>query len=753
MSFLALLASITQTRGEARSAANADVVQKMLISPVDQWTEEAIRQPGGPSYEYFEKLLPPLRYVDTAFRVYPIPLSAPGAAVKARLIGDGRGINLLARQPNWRGERGLPVTFRVGQNRATFGEDPRKLDGPKYAEGYLPIVQIGYRHGEAVYAQESFAGVEATAASHGSALVRFSLAEGSRGKVEAQFESAAPLKREGGTLRNEQGKVLAGFDEKWTFNVARNTLVASLMQGDSATIELFTQPADGLPAGRLTPAAYERRRAQCAATWKELLGRGMSIDVSEPRINHAWRAALIGSFALLTGDEIRYSHGNQYAKLYVGEGGDAVRSFILYGYAADAAGMLPPLFVYTRKNLEFHQAAFKLQTLAHYFRITRDHAWLEQHRDLWQKEIAVIVEGRERDTGMLPREKYCGDIETKVYSLNSNANSWRALRDMALVLDDLGEGAAAKTLADTAADYRGIILAALEQAVAREVQPPFLPIALSGEEKPYEFIPGTRMGGYWNIMIQYVLGSRLFPARSPMADQLIDYLRSRGGLVMGMLSTHAESAKYWMADRKINDLYGMRYALALLERDEPDRALASLYGKLAHGFTRDTFICGEGSDLVPLDEFGRMMYLPPNSAGNASFLQQLRHCLVQECDFDDDGRPETLRLLFATPRPWLADGETISVQRAPTAFGQISLSVRALLNKGEITAEIELPPRPPAKTLLRLRLPAACRVTSARIGERALKLIDAETLDLSGLSGTIKIEGKVARAAGGEPPR
>src|SRR5204862_6814739 len=35
----------------------------------------------------------------------------------------------------------------------------------------------------------------------------------------------------------------------------------------------------------------------------------------------------------------------------------------------------------------------------------------------------------------------------------------------------------------------------------------------------------------------------------------------------------------------------------------------------------------------------------------------LRYLLVQDYDLDDDGRPETLRLRFAAPRPWLEDGK------------------------------------------------------------------------------------------------
>ena len=38
--------------------------------------DAALRLPGGPNYAYFRDALPPLRYVDANFRVYPITLSA-----------------------------------------------------------------------------------------------------------------------------------------------------------------------------------------------------------------------------------------------------------------------------------------------------------------------------------------------------------------------------------------------------------------------------------------------------------------------------------------------------------------------------------------------------------------------------------------------------------------------------------------------------------------------------------------------------
>src|SRR5205823_2699685 len=99
----------------------------------------------------------------------------------------------------------------------------------------------------------------------------------------------------------------------------------------------------------------------------------------------------------------------------------------------------------------------------------------------------------------------------------------------------------------------------------------------------------------------------------------------------------------------------------------------------------------EGCALTPLDEGGRIFYCPPNSASNAEWLWVLRHLLVQDFDLGDDGKPDTLRLLFATPKRWLADGKTIKVERAQTAFGPVSLRVESKLNQGEVVAEVDLP--------------------------------------------------------------
>src|SRR5690349_16533990 len=133
----AVLMVLAGVAGSVRAAGPAP--EEVIAAKTDLWGEAALRQPGGPSYEFFAGLLPPLRYVDADFRHYPIVLSAPGAPVKARLVSNGSAVNALARQPNWKTEAGTPVHVRVGPDRTSFGTDLTHLDGPHYADGWLPI--------------------------------------------------------------------------------------------------------------------------------------------------------------------------------------------------------------------------------------------------------------------------------------------------------------------------------------------------------------------------------------------------------------------------------------------------------------------------------------------------------------------------------------------------------------------------------------------------------------------------------------
>ncbi len=737
-----LLSEGVVDRSFAADPPKTVTLEEALSSKQDLWALEAMRQTNGASYEFFADLLPPLRYVNAEFRQYPIVLCAPGSLQKARLISNGSGINSRANLNTW-AEVGTPVSFFVETEETPFGEKLDALDGPYYERGYLPIVRMDYRSGETTYREETFASVDFTA--NALLFTQFSLTRGKSGTVFARIESKSSLHRSGNSICDDKDLVLVSFDKSWRWNAQKKILTAEISGRTKATLTIATVPM-GFDK---TPGAsdFDPQKTKCITTWENLLSKAMRVEVPEPIVNAAWRSTIIGNLLLQRGNDMNYSAGNIYETMYEAESGDAVRAMMLWGMSEEGRKMIPPLLDYgVNPGLRFHDAAFKLQLLAHQYWLTRDEKFFLEQKKRWTSCVEILTNERDASNGLLPREAYCGDEADKVFSLNSNANGWRGLRDVAAVLEQIGEEAEAKKIRGVADKLHEAILVAVEKSEYRDTQPPFIPIALFGEEKPYEMITATRRGAYWNLLIPYILSSEIF-AGTERETSILRYVEEHGGLCMGMIRFHQHSGLFANEDG-LDDLYGLRYVDALLRRDEPERAIVSFYGKLAQGMTRETFLSAEGTGLRPLDKFGRAMYLPPTCSGNALFLWQLRSMLVQDYDLDHNCEPETLRLLFATPRRWLENGKTISVENAPTSFGEVSIRVESKLKRGEVIAKLKMPERNVAKeTLLRIRLPEGWKIDLAKTKSETLKVDENGTVNISKLKGENTIRFKTSKVA------
>jgi hypothetical protein len=255
--------------GGARAAGSPPSALPSLAEVVaakpDVWGERAMRQPNGASYEFFAPLLPPPRYVHADFRYYPLVLSAPGAAVKARLISDGSGVNLRGGARSWKAV-GTPVVFRVGSDEFRFGGLRDRLSLPQPAEGWLPVYAITYRHPypvqtegpvpidqqpgrrEAeVYRLEAFVSTDPALAGHAVVFVQFSLAAGANGLVTVQLDPPAGATFAAGRLADAHGQPVVWADRAWKWE--RAGLHARLQPGVAATLAIPTRP---LAAGALT---------------------------------------------------------------------------------------------------------------------------------------------------------------------------------------------------------------------------------------------------------------------------------------------------------------------------------------------------------------------------------------------------------------------------------------------------------------------------------------------------------------------
>jgi len=270
-------------------------------------------------------------------------------------------------------------------------------------------------------------------------------------------------------------------------------------------------------------------------------------------------------------------------------------------------------------------------------------------------------------------------------------------------------------------------------------------MGLYSAETTHDPIYATRIGGYWNLISGYILGSQILVG-TEKETWLPTYYQEHGGLFMGLTRSGTPNHTFWTGQHRTNPLYGMRYIVDCLRRDDVERALVSFYGMLAHGLTRNTFIGAEGCSIQPLDEGGRFFYCPPNTSANGQWLSVLRNIVVQDWDVNEDGRPDTLRLALGTPKRWLEDGETIKVERAPTPFGAVSYRIESQLNNGHVIANVELPTRNKAQNIsLRARVPDGWHVTKATAQNRELQVDGKGTVNLTGLQGQVAIDFAVTR--------
>jgi hypothetical protein len=180
-------------------------------------------------------------------------------------------------------------------------------------------------------------------------------------------------------------------------------------------------------------------------------------------------------------------------------------------------------------------------------------------------------------------------------------------------------------------------------------------------------------------------------------------LDPEGDLAGWMLRDHEDNLflKGWgIANEPVYN----QQATAYLLRDEPKAVVRAFYSYMASAFSH--------SALEPVEHrFTHGQYFGPPSTDGAWF-ELYRNMLVME-------RGDELLLAGFTPRRWLGEGRHIEVRRAPTRFGELSLTIDSRAAAGRIESTVETPARSrPAAILVRLRHPDGARMRSVEVNGR-----------------------------------
>jgi hypothetical protein len=727
------------------SAAYSARVGRALRAKQDLWGNALLAAPNGPTYAGARRYLTPLLLARASKRtaltdsgVYYLPFFQPhgarGAGSVALHVADGSQI------ASDRAD-GRRLTVYVGsRGRERYGSCLPRLAPARLASGYLPILETRYVDAVgARYAQESFAGRIQETGSLVS-FVRLTVdARRSAASARVRFTpSVARLTRAGNRVRRA-GATYLHFSEGGGFD--GSSLRYRVRRGTTRTVYVawLNYPSRSR-ALTLDETAYDTARQSVADFWERRLAEGTSIVVPEKRVNDATRALLIQNLGLT----YRYSIGNAYEQFSFPEGVDVAQVMGEYGFGGIARAILRTSLTRRPTPYPNWKMGEKLLGWASYYRLFRERSHIEQVTPVLRRYVAAL--GRQitaSGRGMLSRERYSSDIPDQVYGLHSQAVAWQGLRAMARVWAELGQGSLARRCQRVAARLESGLRRAVRTSQRRLPDGSlFIPVRLLDREEPYDWLTESRPGSYWNLVMPYALASGFFRPGSSQATGALRYMLRHGSRLLGLVRAGAY-ALYREPVHPVSgtdQVYGINVARFLADNDESDHLVLSLYGALAAAMTPGTFVSGEAASVAPMaGRYYRAMYLPPNGASNAAFLETLRAMLVHET-VGRNGEPRGLELGFATPRPWLRSGRRIVLRRAATSFGPVSFSIESQARS--IRVSLEVPSRAPPRTLkLRLRLPRGNRMTAVALNGRPFRRFNArsETIDLSGQAGTLEL--------------
>jgi hypothetical protein len=694
----------------AKSAgASAAEIDSVLRSGRDVWGERLLAAPAGPTYAGASRFLRPLFVARAAkqtsltgsgahYLPFGIPAGDRGAAGGAALhLADGGEI--VARRVG-----GPSLTISVGAaGTERYGSCRPRLRARLAHQG-LPILVTDYSDGAGVrYRQQSFAAL-AGSPRRLTSFVRVT--------AETSVSNGARI-----ALRTRGGAV-----------------VRAVPPSSSATVHAAWRLGTPRPVA-VDADAYDAALGGVVRYWERRLGEGMAVEVPEPRVAEAVRALRVQNLLLTW----RYSIGNQYEQFSFPEGVDVAQVMGEQGYAGVARAILRTSLTRPDAPYPNWKMGEKLLGSATHYRLFHDRAHLAAATPALRRYVAILGRQIERNpSGMLDRERYSSDIKDPIFGLHSQSVVWAGLRGMAEAWQQTGQRQLAATCRRLATRLERGLRAAVRASQRRLPDGSlFVPVQLLGDEEPYRSLMEARLGSYWNLVMPYALASGLFAPASAEARGIWRYMQLHGSRLLGLVRAGAYALYGRDAPFPVSgtdQVYGINASRFLADAGMADELVLSLYGQLAAGMTPGTFVAGEAGSVTPLGLGARAMYLPPNGASNAAFLETLRLLLVHET-------PDRLELAHSTPRGWLRPGGRIAVANAPTRFGPVSFAIETGTRTAEVTVETPARSRPRALTL-RLRLPAGARITSARLDGRPYTRFDAATgtIDLSGLGGTVRLE-------------
>ncbi|MEI6915309.1 MAG: hypothetical protein WCL39_09280, partial [Armatimonadota bacterium] len=529
--------------------------------------------------------------------------------------------------------------------------------------------------------------------------------------------------------------------------------------GQSATIYASVpfKPASDREAQWLAKADFGKERDRVAKFWRDTFAKGAKLELPEEYPVNVWEANLHHMMTTAernpdTGHTITLTAIGWYEGVWASLSAMEIIALDERGFHADAAAYLEPFIAWqgtmqppglfkTRAGFLgsndpytwvrwASNHGFLLWAMANHYRMSNDGVWLKANLPSILKAVDWIQTERATtkklnadgtkppEWGLLPPGS-TGDGAPHCFSFMGDSVTWRALDNVAAVLEDIKHPRAAEVRA-AAKEYKQSILTGVAYA---EKHTPKYKLQSTGEEIPFI---GNDVYNVWKI-------------NTGAADPNVNFhmwwmdVGPLHAVDMGVIDPKSDLVGYllqaandrWMTGNitKAEPYYAPQRT-AYIGRDQIEDFVLMYYSLLVEGMDRQTFVTGEyhhGQQNLPVcdaeqSRIQRMMLVRENNGG---------------VDYGT-----------ATPRAWLQDGKKIALSNACTYYGNTTLAIQSQAAKGTITATVLTPDRKQIPLRLKLRHPEAKPIKSVMINGKPVgkSAINGEWITLpAGARKTLKV--------------
>jgi hypothetical protein len=424
------------------------------------------------------------------------------------------------------------------------------------------------------------------------------------------------------------------------------------------TVLDFKMPYDPLDpssteAGALRAVRFDDLRARTVAAWEEIFARGIEITLPEGKVVDAFKANLI--FDLIArnkenGSYIQKVNEFQYDAFWLRDASAIAGMYDLSGYH-DLASQCLEFFPrwqtadgnFLSQGGQYDGWGQTLVVYGRHYRMTRDAVFAGSVFPAVKKAVAWLSAARKRDPFHIMPQSTPGDNEDiSGHVTGHNFIALGGLKNAIALARGIGRAAEAALFEGEYNDYLGALRNRLRTVTAKTGG--YIPPGLD-----------TLGGQDWGNM-ESVSPEQILDPFDPMVTATLRATRAK----------YQEGIMTYGSGRWLHHYMTIPNCETELVRGEQQQVIEDLYALLLHTASTHT---GFEYCIRPWGTRDFGMNLAPHGWFAAKYRVLLRNMFVRE-----DGK--TLHLFSAVSPEWIKPGDSLSVRRAPTEFGPVSVSMR-----------------------------------------------------------------------------